>query len=529
MKLLLILKSRIHIAILFLVIPNYVGHAQNDVIENPDSYVSKLITLSLKDNQQDTVSLRYLQEALRLEQKLKDTTLLKLYHTIGNNYQNLQSHYLSLTFFYKELDLQQKLNPDKIFYVENNIGGCYYFLGDKKKARIFWEKSLEGFEAFIKKYPYDIKDIGATLIYNNLAVLEMDQGNNVRALEMLTRFKEQNILAGDTSKTIMAYENLSNAYYKLNDNQSALESLYNGMELAKKINSDYDIASLSSELGKVYFHGFKNKDSAKYYLQKSYNLSDEKQFLDIKLSSSEKLASYFEENKQFDKALQYSKIAKELAVHTLKLDNTKKITLLEFEYEQKLKQERSLVKQKKRENILILGITVLLLFSVIIFLMFKLQKSKAQKRSVENKLLARSLEKKNKELTGNAIQIIQSNEMLKFTQKELRNIRNDSQLPVLSNLINTLNSGTQAFNKAEFEKIFMETEGDFYRRLLQEYPNLTKNEIRLCAFLKLNLSTKEIAAITQKSAHSIVVARSRLRKKLNIEKHEELAVFLNQI
>ena len=161
--------------------------------------------------------------------------------------------------------------------------------------------------------------------------------------------------------------------------------------------------------------------------------------------------------------------------------------------------------------------------------MFKLQKSKAQKRSVENKLLARSLEKKNKELTGNAIQIIQSNEMLKFTQKELRNIRNDSQLPVLSNLINTLNSGTQAFNKAEFEKIFMETEGDFYRRLLQEYPNLTKNEIRLCAFLKLNLSTKEIAAITQKSAHSIVVARSRLRKKLNIEKHEELAVFLNQI
>jgi DNA-binding CsgD family transcriptional regulator len=57
---------------------------------------------------------------------------------------------------------------------------------------------------------------------------------------------------------------------------------------------------------------------------------------------------------------------------------------------------------------------------------------------------------------------------------------------------------------------------DFYKNLNQINPDLTPNERRLCAFLKLNMSTKDISAITGQTPHSIKIARARLRKKFNL-------------
>lgn len=76
------------------------------------------------------------------------------------------------------------------------------------------------------------------------------------------------------------------------------------------------------------------------------------------------------------------------------------------------------------------------------------------------------------------------------------------------------------------EKLMMEIDSYFYKRLLADYPDLTKNELRLCAFLRLNLSSKEISSITQQTPHSITVARSRVRKKIGLETNEKLTNFL---
>lgn len=55
-----------------------------------------------------------------------------------------------------------------------------------------------------------------------------------------------------------------------------------------------------------------------------------------------------------------------------------------------------------------------------------------------------------------------------------------------------------------------------YKKLIKEFPDLTVNERRLCALLSINMSTKEISDITRQSAHSINMARSRLRKKFGL-------------
>lgn len=81
----------------------------------------------------------------------------------------------------------------------------------------------------------------------------------------------------------------------------------------------------------------------------------------------------------------------------------------------------------------------------------------------------------------------------------------------------------------DFDYYFVQTHPDFYEHLRADYPNLTPYEMRLCAYLKLNLSTKDIAAINNISLDSARVARHRLRKTLGIaDRGENLVQFLSK-
>lgn len=498
--------------------------------DNPDKYVSELIELGDEArNNNRAKSISYLQEALKLESELNDTTLMNLYRTAGIIYKDGESHFMALNYFYKELEIQNKINPSESFFIENNIGGSYYLMGDYKKAREFWERAVKGFENYSKKNKTNAKNIEGSIIFNNLAVLEKQEGNHAKALEMLKEFKSRNEVLKDTFNVIMAYENIADVYVKLNEGKTALMALHTGIKLSEKVKSPYDLASLYSKTGELYLGSLSNRDSALYYLQNSFDLSQLHSFTDIKLYSSEKLVKLYEKENNYQKALSYLHIAKSLSEENLNKENSKKVNRLELEFNDKMKQNELLLSQKKRERFFIIGTGLLFFSSVIIFLMFKLQKSKTQKRIAENKLLAKQLEEKNKELTSNALKMIQSSEIIESTHKELRQLKgqtDSSTNQMLSKIISDLKNGSQAFNKNEFEKMFMETDGDFYKRLLKQFPALTKNELRLCAFLRLNLSSKEISAITQQSPHSIVVARSRLRKKLQLAENVSLTNFL---
>ncbi len=82
---------------------------------------------------------------------------------------------------------------------------------------------------------------------------------------------------------------------------------------------------------------------------------------------------------------------------------------------------------------------------------------------------------------------------------------------------------------AEVEKVMAGNNDHFFENLLREYPNLTKNERKLCTFIHLNLSTKEISKITHQSVGSIHIARSRLRQKFGLTNSEQsLITFLDR-
>ncbi|HZJ73189.1 MAG TPA: LuxR C-terminal-related transcriptional regulator, partial [Perlabentimonas sp.] len=68
-----------------------------------------------------------------------------------------------------------------------------------------------------------------------------------------------------------------------------------------------------------------------------------------------------------------------------------------------------------------------------------------------------------------------------------------------------------------------------FKKLLNKYPNLTTNDLRLCSYLKMNFSTKEIARLLNNSTRAVEISRYRLRKKLNLSHDENLTEFLISI
>ena len=77
-----------------------------------------------------------------------------------------------------------------------------------------------------------------------------------------------------------------------------------------------------------------------------------------------------------------------------------------------------------------------------------------------------------------------------------------------------------------FEVNFKELHDDFFDNLLQQFPKLTPKDLKLCAYLKMNLSSKEIAPLMAISIRGVEIHRYRLRKKLGIDSSQNLSNFL---
>ena len=77
-----------------------------------------------------------------------------------------------------------------------------------------------------------------------------------------------------------------------------------------------------------------------------------------------------------------------------------------------------------------------------------------------------------------------------------------------------------------FETNFDQVHENFLSRLREAYPQLTSKDLRLCAYLRLNLSSKEIAPLLNISIRGVEISRYRLRKKLDLDHREHLADFI---
>lgn len=163
-----------------------------------------------------------------------------------------------------------------------------------------------------------------------------------------------------------------------------------------------------------------------------------------------------------------------------------------------------------------------LILSTVLIVVFIKRKHKIEKQ-LEKERSQAIIEVKKKELLVTALQLVEKDKMLNEIKSGLEeSSKNEPSLRFLKNSIRT----NSLKNWQEFETHFINVNEKFYDRIKEKHPNLTQNELKICALIKLNFSSKDMAHLIGISHDSINKSRYRLRKKINLSRDENLASYI---
>ncbi|MEG9327537.1 histidine kinase [Salinimicrobium catena] len=160
------------------------------------------------------------------------------------------------------------------------------------------------------------------------------------------------------------------------------------------------------------------------------------------------------------------------------------------------------------------------------FLEQKLEKEHQERiERLERKRLEDEIMLKRKELANTTMMAAKKNEVLMDIQGELNKDKDKfSNQYRLKHIMTKINKAIKSKDEWQvFETNFKEVHEDFSKDLLERFPNLTGKDIKLCSYLKMNLTSKEIAPLMGKSVRGVEVHRYRLRKKLKLDSEENLS------
>jgi DNA-binding CsgD family transcriptional regulator len=121
--------------------------------------------------------------------------------------------------------------------------------------------------------------------------------------------------------------------------------------------------------------------------------------------------------------------------------------------------------------------------------------------------------------------IIKKNEILNRVRKQIQDRFKGSES--IQPIIQIIDQSLRQDDDWElFKEAFTHSDREFLNKLKTAHPELSPNDIRLCAYLRLNLTSKEIAPLFNISTRSVEIKRYRLRKKMNLEHDENLVNYL---
>lgn len=190
-----------------------------------------------------------------------------------------------------------------------------------------------------------------------------------------------------------------------------------------------------------------------------------------------------------------------------------------------LKQKQQLVKQKRRyeeEQKRLHNLHQL-----------ELEKNEKEIVKLKNEKLEAEIQHKNKEMASATMHLVKKGELITRLKDELQKLsktaNDEKTLEALKKMIKTLGEDDRMDEDWEHFTIhFDKAHNDFFVALKHTHPNLTPNELKLCAYLRMNLSTKEMSQLMNISVRGVEISRYRLRKKLQIPTETNLLSYLMQ-
>jgi len=443
------------------------------------------------------------------------SSLMHCKYLMGNTHNYLSNSKVATNYYLEALKIQKEANDNVgIGLSLAGIGLSFIHLGKLDSALVYYNKS--------STYLKDIPELNFHNV-NNIATIFLEQKHPKKALLAFQETLTFSYTINDKKGEAIALANMGIAHRQLKQYDKAFSLSKQALSISKKLGYSRITYDIYKDIAETY-QELKQNDSANSYFQKYHTLKN----LTQNDASQRKIAE----------------------LQVLYQSERKNRQLIENE-----EQIRKLEKQKKIDQlwIFVIGLVLVSLISLggmlFVWLSLKNRQKKAlnlkneellqtqrlvlqkelEKKELITEHLQQELEYKNKDLTNFALDIARKNE---FTSKILNELRrmDTGRNKKLRELISYTTNHFQ-INKT-LEKLQFEVEKvnqEFYSTLTQKHPSLTPHEHSLCAFIRLNLNTKDIAAIRNVEIKSVEMSRYRLRKKLKISPEVNLSLFLQEL
>ena len=446
-------------------------------------------------------AVNYFYKADRIFRNHNDqANLAKNLNKIGDAYYYSRQYRTALTKFQEALNINIKLGNT------TGIAECYGLIGQTYEKSSKYESAMKYQQLALLAYKKGKDQTGIAKIYENLGSIYEDKLHLDSALKYYSLSLKLNEDAANDLAQIEIVNNIGDVYRKTGRYTEAMVYTRKAEHMALAMNDQYQLSSAYRDLSKT-----------------------------------------FDLIKQYDSAYHYSELGRNIFLKIYTADNNKQLALLQtlFEIQQKDDAIVRFENERKANQYIIVAvimiILLLILLSISIISRQRLKLRNEQKLNEQNNMLYEiqknsikaELELKSKELTSNTLHVIQSNQFLEELKEEISNMIKDEKRDQKRQLQQVMMKINQNINHdrhwKEFSTLFEQIHQTFFDNLKKHSDDLTANDIRLVALIKMNLSSKDMAVIFGISQDSLRVARYRLRKKLNIPQGENLSSFIQTL
>jgi len=551
--------------------PEYSDSLINTLKTTEDFKIKNEILIELSDyfqNNSPEKALQYSYQALEIAQINKYSTgIVRANIHIAKIYRIMTNLNLALDFALKANDLAKSTEmKDELAESYYTLGNIYLDLGE-------YEISSEHLFKCLKLVEDKDNKKGIEQILTSIGYLFFEQNKYEKALEYFLKSLSIAREINDSSGISKGLNNIAAIYGSINEYEKVGPYLFEALKISKasghKISEGINYVNIG-----VIYKGMNKHDSVYFYFKKAEAIFSDLNNIPLLASVYYNLSEYYLENDSVDKSLEYGHKAFDLGrAHKLKkvicdaADKLQKIYLanndpenarkfqiikyqakdsmnleqsltnlsrLELQYDFEKQNHEKLIRQQKKDYIKIIIIILLISIIITFSLIMVNRRVKTKNVQLKNQRLEDEVEYKNKELALSVMTLLRKNEILSEISNKLLSISNKTSQIETKNSIKEIATdlGKNTDNEIwdEFELRFKQVHGDFYEKLEVNFPNLTPNEKKICAFLRLNMSSKDISDLTGQSISAIEVARYRLRKKLKISNTDKnLITFLSQI
>jgi tetratricopeptide (TPR) repeat protein len=404
-------------------------------------------------------------------------------------------------------------NPEYLGMIYNSLAGNFKDLEDMSSAKSYYDKAKKAFDTLGDKR-------AAAMVYNNLGSIY--RKGNLLDSALYVYGEASKLLVTLNNSFLLAQNSLNtgNVYEQKGDLDQAEAAFLKCLELSESSKLQYGVLLSTLNLGNLY-RLKKDFPRSKDWLNRALELSNSMGLVREKGLVLERLSWLARDTNNFEEA--YAQSVQAAAIQdSLTSESVKKeVQALQEKFENEKSENEVLnLKTKNQQTTLGLfaaGIGILLLVTFILYVLYRQKRLLAEKLLAEadRELLSKAIQVKDMELTAQALQVLQLKKRTEENAEEAEGIDEDKKdrFPA-----------RESFDllQQEFENRITTSNEDFYQKLLKSYPDLKPSELKLCSYLRLNLSTKELAEILNKSVRTVENTRFSIRKKMGLGPEDNL-------